>query len=43
MIFLSDNVLVERDITAADIRPRLLGNCSVGWLRDGSIELNDLH
>ena len=26
MIFLKDNVLVERDITADDIKPRLLGH-----------------
>ena len=26
MIFLKDNVLVERDITAEDIKPRLLGH-----------------
>jgi len=29
MIFLKDNILLERDLTFDDIKPRLLGNCPI--------------
>ena len=29
MIFLKDNVLLERDLKFEDIKPRLLGECSI--------------
>ena len=32
MIFLKDNILLERDLTFDDIKPRLLGGCPAGYL-----------
>jgi hypothetical protein len=40
MIFLKDNVLLERDLKFEDIKPRLLGRMYVGIVAYGGLTYN---